>query len=378
MNQVRTPLALVALVAMLACCSAASAATPREVPRGFHAVMYDGELRDAPLDVQQRQFDLMARSGVESIRTVFDWARVQATPGAAIDFTPTDRIVELTSARGITILPVMLQAPRWARVFKQRAASPPRLSPYQAYLRAMIRRYGPRGSFWGENPGIPRRPLREWQIWNEPTLRTYWDVSPKNRRYGWPQGYSDLLRAANKAIKAEDPGARTVMGGFVGFAWDDLKQIYRHGGGNSFDVMALNAYTQTEARVHEALRRVRRVLGKAGDEKKRIFLTEVSFPASRGGAKPIPNQRQETPRTMAERLTNVFALLARRRTELGLDRVYWYTWSSGYRPTSNFQYGGLLASPDGLTFKPQPALGAFRRSALRLQGCAKNSVGDCR
>ena len=43
---------------------------------------------------------------------------------------------------------------------------------------------------------------------------------------------------------------------------------------------------------------------------------------------------------------------------LGLQRVYWYTWSSGYRhPTSNFEYAGLLAaSKDGLSYKPQPAL----------------------
>ena len=374
----RTLCRLLVLAGLLAL-AAPAAAAPREVPRGFHGVMYDGKSLDSPPGVQERQFDLMARSGVESVRAVFDWGFIQPGPEPEFDFTRTDRFVSLAASRGIKVLPVMLYSPPWARVFAGRFHSPPRTSAYTAYLRASIARYGSRGSFWRENPNVPRRPLRDWQVWNEPNIRDFWDVSPRNRRYGWPQGYADLLRASHRAIKATDPKARTVVGGLVGLSWLELKRLYRAGAGNSFDVMALHIYTQTEPRVFEAVRRVREVLVRAGDSRKRIFLTETAFPASRGRVPAIKDQRQETPRSMAKRLTGVFDLLARRRLEVGLDRVYWYTWASGYRhPTSNFEYSGLQASPDGLKFKPQPALRAFRRSARRLQGCAKNVRGACR
>jgi hypothetical protein len=37
---------------------------------------------------------------------------------------------------------------------------PVRAEDYTAYLEALVRRYGPRGSFWDERPDVPRRPLR--------------------------------------------------------------------------------------------------------------------------------------------------------------------------------------------------------------------------
>lgn len=226
---------------------------------------------------------------------------------------------------------------------------------------------------------MPRRPIRDWQVWNEPNIRAFWDVSKADERFGWPHGYARLLRASDRTIKAEDPGARTVLGGLVGPAWDELRRLYAVGGRNSFDVMALHVYAQSARRVLGALRLTREALDEAGDTSKRIFLTETAFPASRGRAEAIRDQRQETPGSMAKRLTNLLSLLAKARGELKLDRVSWYTWASGYEhPTSNFEYAGLLASPDGVKFTPQPALKAFRLIARRLQGCAKNERGKCR
>ncbi len=364
---------------MLGISSAASAAVPREVPAGFQGVMYDGASLNSPPRVKERQFDLMAASGVESLRTVFIWELAQPTEESDFNFDRTDEIVELASVRDITVLPVMLYAPPWARVYRKRLYSPPRTEAYQEYLRASIRRYGPRGSFWKDNPDVPRRPIRDWQVWNEPNIRAFWDVAKSNERYGWPQGYARLLRAADRTIKAEDPGARTVLGGLVGAAWTELRRLYGAGARDSFDVMALHVYAQTERRVLGAVQLTRDALDEAGDTSKRIFITETAFPASRGRAKAIRGQRQETPATMAERVTNLFSLLAKARGKLKLDRVNWYTWASGYKHrTSNFEYAGLLASADGLKFTPQPGLKAFRLIARRLQGCVKDERGKCR
>ena len=370
-------LPFVLALAFLASAPAASAA-PREVPRGFQGVMYDGASLDSSSKVRARQFDLMARSGVESLRVVFIWEAMQPERGAQFDFSRTDEIVRLSSQRGITVLPVMLIAPPWARVYRDRLLSPPVTGPYLKYLQASIRRYGSKGTFWRENPRVRRRPLRDWQIWNEPNIRAFWDVRKSHPRYGYPGGYANLLRAANRTIKATDRSARTVMGGLVGPSWVELRKLYRAGARRSFDVMALHIYAQTERRVLGAVRRVRAELDAAGDTQKPIFLTETAFPASRGRAKAIRGQRQESPASMAKSVTTLFSLLARTRAPLRLDRVHWYTWASGYdHRTSNFEYAGLLASPDGERFRPQPALSAFRRTARRLQGCAKNVRGAC-
>ncbi len=372
------------LVALLAVCAIAApaapaAAAPRKAPPSFFGVMFDGALRGAPLETQQDQFDLMARSGVESVRWVMSWEGMQFVPGGRFDYDAPDRTVRLAAERNMTVLPVLLHAPRFARLYKRRDYSPPRLAPFQSFLRAVVRRYGSNGRFWIDNPDLTKRPIRHWQIWNEPNTQTFWDVKPAGR-WRWPIGYARLLKASNATIKRTDRRAKVVTAGIVGSAWTELARLYKLGLKGHFDTMAVHVYPQTEPRVLEALRRVRAVMLRAGDRRGRIFLTETAFPSSRGQVRPIKGQRQETKVGMARRLKRLFRLAVAKRRALALDRLYWYTWASGYRhPTSNFEYAGLLAAAEGgMDYRPQPALRAFRNAAARYQGCRKDVFGRCR
>ena len=45
---------------------------------------------------------------------------------------------------------------------------------FAAFARAIAARYGNDGSFWRDNPSIPRRPIRVWQVWNEPNAKSFW------------------------------------------------------------------------------------------------------------------------------------------------------------------------------------------------------------
>ena len=91
-------------------------------------------------------------------------------------------------------------APRWARKYPGKAGSPPkRVADYTAYLSALAKRYGPKGTFWSENPTVPKRPIREWQIWNEPNLPYQWA-----RAKG--QGFKQIARPT--ASCCARPGAR--------------------------------------------------------------------------------------------------------------------------------------------------------------------------
>ncbi len=372
-------LTLACLVALLIAVPAAEAAAKRSVPRGFNAVMLDRGGESDPPAAVEAQLDLMARSGVESLRTVFNWAAIQPAANGRFDFSRQDALVRAAAVRRIVVLPVMLYAPVWARARPSSAASPPLTAPYLRFLRAAIARYGSRGSFWRENPQVPRTAIRHWQIANEPHFRIFWDAPPESR-YAWPSAYARLLRAAHRTIHRADRNARTVMGGLFGASWTELRRLYRSGRvEGQFDAVAIHVYVQNESRVLETVRRVRREMKRAGDARKRLFITETAFPASLGKAKPIAGQRQETPRGMARRLYRTYLGLARRRREWRLDRVYWYTWSSSYPARGeNFDFSGLVARSGPFSQKPEPALDSFRRIAERLQGCAKDARGRCR
>jgi hypothetical protein len=315
---------------------------------------------------------------VEAARTPFFWSTAQPKPGA-IDHGRTDTVVRLAATHGISLLPEVDYAPPWARAYRGRRTSPPRdPAAYTAYLVSLIDRYGPNGSFWAENPGVPRQPIREWQIWNEPHLRTYWNA-PRRSRFGHPHGYARLLKAAYRAIKQRDPGAKVVLAGLTQRAWDQLTLLYRKGRiRRAFDVATIQTFTQTARRAVRATRLFRRALNKAGDRRKPIYITEITWPASRGRTRGIKFQRQEDAAGMARRLTEAYSSLARFRKGLRLARVYWYTWASQYgRGGSIFNYAGLLRYADG-RFTDQPALAAYARSAQRLQGCVKDERAACR
>jgi len=366
---------LISLALVLALAPAAGAAQ-RRVPQGFYGVMYDRGIAVAPEADQDAQNALMARSGVESVRVVFSWAAAQPEAGRPPSFTDTDALVARTTRRGLRLLPVVMGAPVWARQYPDKPGSPPtNPGDYGAYLQALIGRYGPAGSFWREHPELPRRPLREWQVWNEPHLQGFWEAPGP-----WEDGYVDLLSAAHDAVKRADPGARVVLASLADFSWRHLQKVYDAGGRRLFDVVAMNFYTSKPSDEVRAVRKVRTVLRRNHQSRLSVWLTEITWPAAKGRDKPRARWQRswyQTDRGMATRLTQAYDVLVRYRRSLRLGRVYWYTWSSGYRPGDLFDFGGL-SSFDGSRSRARPALRAYQRSARRYEGCAKTSLGRCR
>jgi hypothetical protein len=367
---------LLAVLATLVAAAPASAA--RSVPHGFVGVHWSYEVAGAPAAAQDVQWDLMAASGVESVRTDFSWASAQRRRGEPFDLSQTDALVRRAALRNIELLPVVHEAPRWARAYKRRPKSPPRRNAhYASYVAALVERYGPSGSFWTDNPTLPKRPLRQWQIWNEPHLRLYWDA-PERSRWGYPAGYGRLLRSAYRAVKVRDRGAKVVLAGITQRAWEEIDELYARGRiKRAFDVAALQIFPQTVRRSVLATKLFRRALAANGDRRKPIYLTEISWPASKGHTPRIKYLAHETSRSMAAKLATAYARLARRRRALRLERVYWYTWATPYgRGGSVFNYSGLQRYRNG-KFTAQPALGAFQRVARKLEGCRKDATGRC-
>jgi hypothetical protein len=370
---------LAAVLALLAAAPSAHAAK-RTVPRGFFSVMWDRAATEAPAADQEAQWGLMAQSGVESVRTVFTWARIEPQPGV-FDYSRTDQIVAQASRRRIALLPVLRTAPPWAMINPFAPESPPRnVSDFAVFVQALIGRYGPQGSFWADHPELPKLPLRTWQIWNEPHLQEWWNTEGRSPN-AWAPEYAALLKTAKKAIDAADPGATVVLAALADYAWKHLARLNRYGIGPYYDVVAINLFTARPTSVMRGVRYVRRQMRLGGARRKPVWLTESTWPAGKGRvSRPAASWQRAwytTDTGMAKRLRAVYALAVKNRRKLRIGRVVWYTWSSAYNAGDLFDYSGLLRYTGGV-FEQRPALAAYAKTARRYEGCRKTAEGRCR
>ena len=363
------------LAATIAAALPASAGAARVVPSRFYGVNWDREIERLGSDgLRDAENARMATSGVESVRVAFEWGFAQERKNAPYDFTRTDRVVSNAAAHGIDVLPIVTLAPTWARRFKDHAHSPPKhLRDYGLYIRALVQRYGRTGTFWDENPLLPRNPIRKWQIWNEPHLVWQFPLPPGD---DYAQPYGDMLRMANLAIKPLDPGAKVVLGGLTNRSWEVLEHLYEKGGiKDAFDVAAIHPYTTTPKGVVELVKRFRKVMRRHGDASKPIWVTELGLPASKGRAKP-DNELETTDRGMASFLRHSYRLLVKNLgSSARVARVYWYNWASDYC-CDQFRFVGLLRYRADRV-EPKPALAEYRRSARLHEGCVKDERARC-
>jgi hypothetical protein len=379
MSVTRPLLAVVlALVALMA--AAPSADARRKVPHGFFGTMWDGSVVNESDEVQDEQWALMARTGVESVRAVFSWGDAQSNPDASPNFEKTDRLVRLAAGRGMRLLPVVVETPGWARAFDHPASPPRRNSDLADYLTALVARYGPNGTFWNEYPVLPRRPIRTFQLYNEPHLSYRWHAR-RGSRYAWPRGYLNLLKAGRRALRSADPRAKVVLAGLTNDSWNHLRALYRRGARRHFDIAAIQTYTSSPRAAMRAIAMFRRVMRRYRDARKPIWATESGWPAAKRRMRVPAGQRSlvTTDRGMASRLGRMFSTVARRRrlARYRVGRIFWYTWSSPYRRVSDiFDFAGLQSYFEG-DFARKPALRAFRRVARRYEGCVKDSFGAC-
>src|SRR4249919_3218128 len=134
----------------------------------------------------QEQFQRLQRGGVDSTRVPIDWGAVQPTRGAAFNWSGIDGVVTKAANAGIEVLPFLNGAPAWAvpsvwvpgsnhtvKAPNHLPAAGPAAGAWSSFLKGAVARYGPNGSFWAENPLVPKRPIRTWQVWNEENFKYF-------------------------------------------------------------------------------------------------------------------------------------------------------------------------------------------------------------
>jgi hypothetical protein len=308
----------------------------------FHCAwsFYDDAARNAVLD-------RLAAAGVRWVRIDVGWDGIEDTAKGARNawyLGMIDRCVNGATSRGIKVLVMLWQTPRWANGGAGNHVPPTNPQDYGDFAR------------WAA--GYFRGRVAAWEVWNEPDPhQPFW--------LGTTAQYVSLLRAAYPAFKAGDGAANVVLAGPS--SNDDvwIRELYSLGAKGSFDVLATHPYQgQADAPPERAddgnrwwfthLPAVRRVMLDYGDGAKPVWFTEFGWSTHANTASTPVWERGVTPEQQAD-----YAVRAYNYTRENYPYVpvmFWYKERANPTGTDPHQEGyGLL---DG-KLAPRPVLNAL-------------------
>jgi hypothetical protein len=345
---------------------AAFASSAQALPAGFWGVVPQSNL-------SAEQFQRLSRGGVESLRIPIGWPSVQPSQGGAFDWSGYDSQVEEAAKAGIKVLPFLSGAPAWAVPEKAVPGAGGLMAPsrlpvsgaartgWVSFLTAAVARYGPTGSFWSEHPGVPSRPIREWQIWNEPNFK-YFIAKPN------PAEYGQLVKISSTALRAADPGAKVVLAGLFSrpkgardrktgkhkslnwYASDFVDVMYKRTPGvkSKFAAAALHPYTINASELPEVVEELRKVMQLHGDPSKGLLLTELGWSS---GPKAGNNFFAKGPAGQAKELRVSFGLIEKNQAKWRVKSVDWFSVDDLEGACNFCGHSGLF----GPGFIPKPA-----------------------
>jgi hypothetical protein len=345
---------------------AAFASAAQALPPGFWGIVPQSSMSAV-------QLQRLSRGGVESLRIPIGWGSVQSSQGAAFDWSGFDNQIEEAAKAGIKVLPFLNGAPEWAVPGKRVPGAGGLMAParlpvsgtaragWAAFLTAAVARYGPTGSFWNEHPGVPRRPIREWQIWNEPNFK-YFIAKPN------PAEYGQLVKISYTALRAADPGAQVVLAGLFArpkgardrktgkhkslnwYASDFINVMYKRNPGikTKFQAAALHPYTIFAKELPEVTDEFRHYLAMNGDGAKQLLITELGWSS---GPRNGGNLFAKGQSGQAKELKTAFTQLRNHQASWKLKSIFWFS-VDDQAGACNFCDGSGLFGPG---FTPKPA-----------------------
>ena len=345
----------------------ALASSAQALPAGFWGVVPQSGL-------SAEQFQRLGRGGVESIRIPIGWPSVQPNKNGAIDWSGFDNQVEEAAKAGIKVLPFLSGAPEWAvpavyvsgthHTLKAPAHLPisgAGRTGWANFLTAAVARYGPTGSFWSEHPLVAQRPVREWQIWNEPNFK-YFVAKPN------PAEYGKLAKISFTALRAADPGAKVILAGLFArpkgarnpktgkhkslnwYASDFVSQMYKTTPGvkTKFNGAALHPYTIYAKELPGVTEEFRKVLATNHDGAKSLWITELGWSSGKANS---GNLFAKGPQGQARELRTAFTKLRNKQAKWRLKGVDWFSVDDSPGACNFCDGSGLF----GEGFTPKPA-----------------------
>ena len=311
-------------------------------------------------NLTQDDFDRMEQGKLGTLRIPFAWQVLQPSEAGAIDWSSVDPLVAGAASAGMTVEPFLSGSPDWVARLDGHSCrglgcvplaptGQQALSAWSNFVSEAVARYGRSGTFWTENPTVPKHPITVWQIWNEQNSKAFFAPKPK------PKSYAALLAAAADAIRSQDPSADIVLGGMAGLegskkatpAWDYLEKLYKVRGAKSdFDGVAAHPYGAKLKAVSEQIDEFRKVMKKAHDSKAGMYITEIGW-GSRTGGNPLNVGKQG----QANQLKDAYKYFVKRRKKLRIQTVDWFSWMDSSQSICSWcASSGLFKS--GLKAKP--------------------------
>ena len=308
-------------------------------------------------------FGRIAQARIGTFRTTLWWSVVERQRGER-NWGFFDAQVRDAARSRVAVLPVLNQSPPWVAVPEENAVlrtSADRRA-FARFARDAVARYGPGGEFWGANPDLPRRPIRRWQLWNEPNGSL--SSCPQSQRKCEPKGkaavYRRLVEAASRAIKGRDRRAKVGLAGVaetlrgVGVS-KYLGQLYaKRDFRRRFAAVAVHPYARDQRGVQGGLERARRIMNRRGHRSGSIWITEVGWGTS--GNHPAFSVSKKG---QAKRLSATFRLAVGKRQRFRLALVTWFCLRDrsveDYPPGSWIPHTGLF----GRSGRPKPAWSAY-------------------
>jgi hypothetical protein len=317
--------------------------------------------------VREAQLSSISQAGIGTVRIALSWAALEPSAPTGVhnyNWEPSDQVVGNLAAHRLRLAPTFIYTPVWAAPGEAITCSGQAVSyatnrpgDYAAATAALARRYGPGGSFWSDNPNLPKMPITTWQIWNEPNLRTYWCPTPN------PSAYAELFTQAATAIHNVDRDARVVTAGMVladragaymgaGDFWKGMGRpdVWSQADGIGFHVFPGGTLNQ---QFHQ-FAQVRQFVSAAGaPQKLPLFGTEIGW-----GLGPINEQQR------AERYDYVTERVPSSNCNVGV--MYAHAWTTS--PPGGVVYDADSGIADRLTGALFPSAIAFRNAIKVLEG----------
>lgn len=152
-------------------------------------------------------------AGFRWVREELRWSELEPRRGR-FDWRTSDRLFRDTARRGLRVLPLLLESPRW--LSRDALALPPDAAAFARYVAAAAARYGPGGRFWRTDPSLDARLAPAFfEVWNEPWFRFFSTQGIE------PARFARLARAAIEAGHAANPRARFLLPVEGPYARDD-------------------------------------------------------------------------------------------------------------------------------------------------------------
>jgi hypothetical protein len=293
------------------------------------------------VELTQHDLRTMAAGGVDSVRVVLSWAKIERSPGH-YNWAEADGLIAQAAREGVTPLAVLYGTPRWAVVgtgarceafacASLGPVSPSATDRFARFAGAAALRYGSGGSFWFLRPDVPDRPIRAWEIWNEPNSPAFFGPQVD------PAAYGTMLSAAGSRIHLADPDAEVLVGGLATqrFSSRGTRAPLRYmrelladpAAADAFDGVAIHPYAGGAAGVVRRVRGLRDLLVDAGMADRGLWVTEAGWASSGNRRHPLVARE----RGQARLLRRVFRLFAHRADRWGLRAAYWYSWRDTMR-----------------------------------------------